>query len=83
MANFMVLLKGWYCKMPNTEDKILNYLLHDYSLTTLEAWQKFHTSELRHYISRLSRRGYIIKSEWIKAECSDGHTAKIKRYWIG
>jgi hypothetical protein len=69
-------------KTDNAENKILNYLMHSNSLTTLEAWQKFHTSELRTYISRLRKRGYDITGERIKVDCGDGHKANIKRFRI-
>lgn len=62
----------------SNEDEILDYLLHGNSLTTLEAWRLFHTSELRHYISRIIKRGYNVVGEWIEVN----NKTKVKRYRI-
>ncbi|MFA5381943.1 MAG: helix-turn-helix domain-containing protein [Candidatus Micrarchaeia archaeon] len=70
-----------------TEDKILDYLLRGNSLTTLECQKLFHTSELRHYISRISKRGYATTGKWIKIQTGSifgygGNEVKVKRYSI-
>lgn len=65
-------------KQKNTEDLILEYLLRGNSLTTLDCWRLFHTSELRHYIARIRKRGYDVKDEWLKTDNGE----HIKKYWI-
>lgn len=65
----------------STEDMILDYLLRGHSLTTLEAWRLFHTSELRHYIAKLRKRGYGILGEWVKVH-TYGKDSKIKIYRV-
>jgi len=64
------------------EDRILEYLMRDNSLTTLEAQRLFSTTELRHYISRIIKRGYNVASSRIKVMCADGHTTCVNRYKI-
>ena len=64
-----------------TENQILDYLMHDNSLTTLECQRQFHTSELRTYISRIIKRGFNVVSVWVK-DTVDGKKVKYKRYKI-
>ena len=59
--------------------KVENYLLEGGSLTVLECWQKFHTTELRMIVSRINKRhGWkIIVSDWVESEGK-----RFKRYHL-
>jgi len=63
----------------NTEDRILEHLMYGGSLTTLECQRLFHTSELRHYISEIRKRGYDVIGEWVKVKAGD-HETSVKRF---
>lgn len=62
-----------------TYSKVENYLLEGGSLTVLECWQKFHTTELRKIVSRINQRhGWkLISSDWVEF---DGK--RFKRYHL-
>ena len=62
-----------------TYSKVENYLLEGGSLTVLECWQKFHTTELRKIVSRINKRhGWkLIASDWVEF---DGK--RFKRYHL-
>lgn len=65
-------------KQKNTEDLILEYLLRGNSLTTLDCLRLFHSTEARHYIARIRKRGYDVKDKWLETENGE----HIKKYWI-
>ena len=62
-----------------TYSKVENYLLEGGSLTVLECWQKFHTTELRKIVSKINQRhGWkLISSDWVEF---DGK--RFKRYHL-
>lgn len=62
-----------------TYSKVENYLLEGGSLTVLECWQKFHTTELRKIVSKINQRhGWkLIVSDWVEF---DGK--RFKRYHL-
>ena len=62
-----------------TYSKVENYLLEGGSLTVLECWQKFHTTELRKIVSRINQKhGWkLISSDWVEF---DGK--RFKRYHL-
>jgi hypothetical protein len=66
----------------NTEDTILKYLLQGNHITVNDCQRLFHSTELRHYIARIRKRGYLINS------CRKGtivNGVKIgwhKEYWV-
>lgn len=68
-------------KTESTKQKILVWLLSGRSLTTIDAWQRFGTSELRTYVAAL-RKEYNITDTRIKVACGNGHMANVKRYCL-
>ena len=62
-----------------TYSKVENYLLEGGSLTVLECWHKFHTTELRKIVSRINQKYgcKLISSDWVEF---DGK--KFKRYHL-
>lgn len=70
-------------KKQSSVDSILrnveNYLLEGGSLTVLECWKKFHTTELRKIVSRINQKhGWkLISSDWVEF---DGK--RFKRYHL-
>jgi len=66
----------------DAESEILSYLLRGGYLTTKTCQVMFGTSELRHYISRIKRRGYGVSGEWVKVEVC-GRKTRVKEFSIG
>ena len=66
----------------NNKAKVLSYLLAHGSVTTLEAIQKLHTTELRKWVSDLRAKGIPINDEWIEVLKADGSKARVKRYFL-
>ena len=57
--------KEWGSRMPTgNEEKVLEYLRTHRYITVLQCIKHLHTTELRTYIARLRKRGYVIEDEW-------------------
>lgn len=61
---------------------VLAYLLNGGRLTVQRAFGMFHTTELRKIVSRLRRRGHLIKSERCSAVTEDGRQVMFNEYYI-
>ena len=59
------------------QKQILDYYLSGGTLTVLEAWRRFHTSELRRVNSRLKDQGYNIVGDFVNPE--EGAPYKVYR----
>ena len=65
--------------MESTVNEIENHLNSGGKLTTLDALNLFHTTELRHYIGTLRKKyGTKIVYKWIKTNSGK----RIKVYWM-
>lgn len=62
--------------MNNPQKAVADYLKTGKSLTVLECWQLFKTTELRRIISRLKQEGMAIIAQWEKGPQNE----KYKRY---
>jgi hypothetical protein len=60
----------------NPQKSVAEHLKNGNSLTVMECWQLYHTTELRRIISRLKREGMQITGAWEKGP----QNAKYKRY---
>lgn len=63
------------------KERILQYMMEEGSITTLEAMRDLGCCDLQHYI-RVLRQEYIIKDEWVKAVNRYGDKVSFKRYFL-
>jgi hypothetical protein len=64
--------------MSNPQTSVKQHLKNGGTLTVLECWSLYHTTELRRIISRLKREGMQIVASWEQGP----EKAKYKRYRV-
>lgn len=63
------------------EERVLNYIKHNGSITTQQAFKELGCSRLSEYIHRL-RRKHDVKDEWIEVKTRWGDKTRVKRYFL-
>ena len=62
-------------------NRILNYMLDNGSITTLEAFTELNCTRLSEYIRQL-RKTHRIADKWVKGTNRYGEKIKYKKYWL-
>lgn len=62
---------------------ILEHLLKEGNISTIECYEKYKITDLQHSIMMLRKDGYKITDRWEKPKNKQGYSNKYKRYFLG
>ena len=65
------------------EEVILEHLIKNGSISTIECYDKYKITDLQHAIMLLRKRGYQIPDRWEKPQKQETYARKYKRYYLG
>lgn len=66
--------------MKTYKEIILDYLIKNETITSLQCQRDLYILDLQHYIMELRNEGYPITDRWIKKRNSEGRSIKYKEY---
>lgn len=68
--------------MKTQKEIVLEHLERGFSITSLEAWEKYGCSRLADIIYKLRKEGYHIDAEMVKAKTKLGHDTTYATYMM-
>ena len=69
--------------MKTQEEVILEHLIKNGNISTIECYDKYKITDLAHAIMLLRKKGYQIPDKWEKPLKQIGYAKKYKRYFLG
>lgn len=65
------------------KEVILEHLIKNGNISTIECYEKYKITDLQHAIMLLRKDGYQITDKWEKPKNKNGYSNKYKRYFLG